>query len=87
MLILIHTTKRAATYSPKILTFKEKQAKAQKHEYAKYIKKNPNLTCKEIAEHFDVNMPKANGVLTTLRFLEIIGKNKENKYYYIGRDN
>jgi predicted transcriptional regulator len=72
---------RSRTYVPRILTFKEKKEKAQNHEYTKYIKKNPNLTCQAIATHFDVEIQKANGILTSLKFIGVIARNEEGKYY------
>ena len=72
---------RNRTYAPHLLTFEEKKEKAQKHKYTKYIKKNPNLTCQEIAKHFGVQVYKANGILTSLRFIGVITRNEEDKYY------
>lgn len=77
---------RKRTYVPYLLTHKEKKEKAQNHEYTKYIKKNPNLTCQAIAKHFDVKIQRANGILTSLRFIGVIAKNEEGKYYYIERN-
>ena len=74
---------RKRTYAPHLLTLKEKKEKAQNHEYTKYIKKNPNLNCQAIAKHFNVGVQKANGVLTALRFVGVIARNEEGKYYYI----
>jgi predicted transcriptional regulator len=74
---------RKRTYTPHLLTFKEKKEKAQNHEYTKYIKKNPNLNCQAIANYFGVEVPKANGILTALRFMGVIARNEEGKYSYI----
>ena len=77
---------RKRTYVPHLLTFKEKKEKAQNHEYTKYIKKNPNLTCQIIAKHFGVKTQKANGILTSLRIIGVITRNEEGKYCYIERN-
>jgi predicted transcriptional regulator len=77
---------RSRTCVPRVLTFKEKKEKAQNHEYTKYIKKNPNLTCQAIAKHFNVEIQKANGILTSLRVIGVIVRNEEGKYCYIERN-